>query len=305
MPLTDYEALVTEQRNPRSEGLDRMDTAEILKVINDEDKTVPYAVADVIPEIAKAVDIVVDRLKRGGQVLYVGAGTSGRLGIVDAAECPPTFGVDPETVSAIIAGGKDAIFQAVEEAEDDEALGYSDVAERVTPDYVVVGISASGVTPYVRGALRAARDAGCATVAIICTSVVDLDFEVDVVIPVVTGPEVLIGSTRMKAGTAQKLVLNMISTASMVRLGNVYDNLLVDLRVTNKKLRNRAIRIISMATGRNLNESTRLFEESGGNVKAGIVMALAGVSRETALEALEEAEGDVRRATDLAKDQSG
>jgi len=305
MTVTDYEALVTEQRNPRSRDLDKMDTIQLLQVINDEDKTVPYAVADAIPQIAQAVDVIVDRLKKGGRVLYVGAGTSGRLGIIDAAECPPTFGVDPELVSAIIAGGRDAVFQAVEECEDDEALGEADVTARVMPNHVVVGISASGVTPYVRGALRAARDAGCATVAIICTSVVDLDFEVDVVIPVVTGPEVLIGSTRMKAGTAQKLVLNMISTASMVRLGKVYDNLLVDLRVTNKKLRNRAIRIISMATGRNLNESTRLFEESGGNVKAGIVMALAGVSRETALEALEEAEGDVRRATDLAKDQSG
>jgi len=301
MSVDHYEDLVTEQRNPRSRGLDKMDTVQLLKVINDEDKTVPYAVADAIPQIAQAVDVIVDRLKKGGRVLYAGAGTSGRLGILDAAECPPTFGVDPGLICALIAGGRDAVFQAVEECEDDEALGYSDVAARVMPDYVVVGISASGVTPYMRGALRAARAADAATIAIVCTNVGDLDFDVDIVIPVITGPEVLTGSTRMKAGTAQKLVLNMISTASMVKLGKVYDNLMVDLSATNRKLRNRAIRIISMATGLDLSESAQLFEESGENVKVALVMSLAGVPQESALRALEQASGYVRRATDLAK----
>ena len=301
MSLDHYEDLVTEQRNPRSRCLDKMDTVQLLKVINDEDKTVAYAVADAIPQIAEAVDVIVDRLKKGGRVLYAGAGTSGRLGILDAAECPPTFGVDPGLICALIAGGRDAVFQAVEECEDDEALGYSDEAARVMPDYVVVGSSASGVTPYMRGALRAARAADAATIAIVCTNVGDLDFDVDIVIPVITGPEVLTGSTRMKAGTAQKLVLNMISTASMVKLGKVYDNLMVDLSATNRKLRNRAIRIISMATGLDLSESAQLFEESGENVKVALVMSLAGVPLESALRALEQASGYVRRATDLAK----
>ncbi len=304
MAVTDYEALVTEQRNPRSAGLDGMDTIQLLQVINDEDKTVPYAVADAIPRIAQAVDVIVDRLKKGGQVLYVGAGTSGRLGIVDAAECPPTFGVDPDMISAVIAGGRDSVFQASEECEDDEILGEADVTSRVLPNHVVVGISASGVTPYVRGALRAARRLGAATIAIICTEEGDLGFEVDVLIQVITGPEVLTGSTRMKAGTAQKLVLNMISTASMVRLGKVYDNLMIDLNVTNKKLSNRAIRIVSMATGLNLDQSARLFKESGGSVKVALVMSLAGVPRECALCALEQTEGYVRRAIDVAKTRS-
>lgn len=304
MPVTDYEALVTEQRNPKSQGLDKMDTIQLLQVINDEDKTVPYAVADVIPQIAQAVDVIVDRLKKGGRVLYVGAGTSGRLGILDAAECPPTFGVDPGLISAIIAGGRDAVFQAVEECEDNEALGSYDVTAKVMPHNVVVGISASGVTPYVRGALRAARTLDAATIAIICTKVEDLDFEVDVLIPVITGPEVLTGSTRMKAGTAQKLVLNMISTASMVKLGKAYDNLMVDLNATNKKLRNRAIRIISMATGLDLDESARLFEESGANVKVALVMSLSGATQESARLALEQTGGYVRRAIDVAKTRS-
>ena len=304
MPVTDYEGLVTEQRNPRSRGLDEMDTIKLLQVINEEDKTVPYAVADVIPKIAEAIDIIVHRLKKGGRVLYVGAGTSGRLGILDAAECPPTFGVDPGLISAMIAGGRDAVFQAVEECEDNEALGEADVAARVTPDHVVVGISASGVTPYVRGALRAARTIGAATIALVCTKVEDLGFEVDVFIPIITGPEVLTGSTRMKAGTAQKLVLNMISTASMVKLGKVYDNLMVDLNVTNRKLFNRAIRIISMATGLSIDQSARLFNESGENVKVALVMELAGVSRECASGALEHADGYVRQAIETARTRS-
>ena len=301
MPVTEYEALVTEQRNPSSRGLDKMDTMQLLQVINNEDKAVPYAVANVIPQIAQAVDIIVDRLKKGGRVLYVGAGTSGRLGILDAAECRPTFGVDSGLISAIIAGGQDAVFQAVEECEDDEDLGSSDVSARVMPNHVVVGISASGVTPYVRGALRTARSLDAATIAIVCTDVEDLDFGVDVFIPIITGPEVLTGSTRMKAGTAQKMVLNMISTASMVRLGKVYDNLMVDLNVTNKKLLNRAIRIISMATGLGIEQSKTLFNESGKDVKVALVMELAGVTRECALLALEHANGYVRRAIETAK----
>ena len=267
-------------------------------MINEEDRRVPEAVGEAIPQIARAVDLVVERLRAGGTLFYVGAGTSGRLGVLDAAECLPTFGVGPEVVSALIAGGPEAVFRASEEAEDDEGQGRRDVAGRVTGQDVVVGISASGVTPYVRGALAAARERGAATVAIVCNRLALLEPVADVFIPLVVGPEVLTGSTRMKAGTAQKLVLNMLSTAAMVRLGKVYDNLMVDLRPTNRKLQARAVRIIVEASGVDEGSATRLLAEAGGSVKVALVMALAGLDRPEAEAALNEAQGYVRAAVE-------
>lgn len=297
---TDYADLTTEEMNPRSRGLDRMSTEEILRLMNEEDRRVPEAVAEAIPDIAKAVDMIAAKMASGGRLLYVGAGTSGRLGILDAVECGPTFGVSSDQVSAIIAGGPGAVFRSVEAAEDDEASGAGDVAGCVTEKDVVVGISASGVTPYVRGALKAARDIGAATVAIVCNHAAKLDLNVDVAISLAVGPEVLTGSTRLKAGTAQKLVLNMISTATMVRLGKVYDNFMVDMQATNRKLKRRAVRIVSTATGLRGEESERLLDEAGGSIKTAIVMALASVGRVEAERALEAARGHTRDAVRIA-----
>lgn len=288
--------LTTEERNARSAGLDRMSTIELLTLINEEDRRVPEAIAEALPAIARAVDLIVARLSSGGALLYVGAGTSGRLGIVDAAECLPTFGVGPGVVSAVIAGGDKAVFRAVEESEDNEDAGGHDVSARVSDRDVVVGISASGVTPYVRGALRAARRLGAATVAIVCNHVETLDLDVDVRIQLLVGPEVLTGSTRMKAGTAQKMVLNMLSTASMTRLGKVFDNLMVDMQPTNRKLRARSVRIVAMAAGLGLEESENLLVRAGDNIKTAIVMALAGTGRDKAEAALAEAKGHTRAA---------
>lgn len=300
MEHTDYDDLATEEMNPRSRGLDRMSTEQILQVMNEEDQRVPEVVAGAIPEIARAVDMIAARMAAGGRLLYVGAGTSGRLGILDAVECVPTFGVSADQVCAIIAGGPGAVFRSVEAAEDDESSGARDVAEFVTERDVVVGISASGVTPYVRGALKAARNAGAGTVAIVCNHAAKLDLNVDVAISLAVGPEVLTGSTRLKAGTAQKLVLNMISTATMVKLGRVYDNFMVDMRATNRKLKRRAVRIVSTATGLDSEESERLLDEAGGSIKTAIVMALASVGRGEAERALELARGHTRDAVRMA-----
>lgn len=282
----------------RSAGLDQMSTMELLKLINEEDRRVPEAIAEALPAIARAVDLIVARLSSGGAMLYVGAGTSGRLGIVDAAECLPTFGVGPGVVSAVIAGGDEAVFRAVEESEDHEEAGERDVSARVSGRDVVVGISASGLTPYVKGALREARRLGAATVAIVCNRAESLDLDVDVRIHLVVGPEVLTGSTRMKAGTAQKMVLNMLSTATMVRLGKVFDNLMVDMQPTNRKLRVRSVRIVAVATGLDLEESEGLLGRAGENIKTAIVMALAGADRGEAEAALAAAKGHTRAAVE-------
>jgi N-acetylmuramic acid 6-phosphate etherase len=281
-----------------------MSTLEILRVINDEDITVPHVVRGALPEIAKAVDLIVDRLSRGGSLLYIGAGTSGRLAVVDAAECLPTFGVGADTVSAVIAGGQEAMFRAVEESEDDEDLGMNDVAAVAGPGHVVVGISASGVTPYVRGGLRAARQVGAGTVAVVCNHSEHAELDADIVVSLVVGAEALTGSTRMKAGTAQKLVLNMLSTASMVKLGKVYDNLMVDMQPTNHKLRERAVRIVSMATGLSPDASAALLDASGMRVKTALVMALADTDRTRAERALAKTGGHVRPAIQAARDMT-
>jgi len=284
----------TELANPRTEGLDRLPTREMLERINDEDATVAGAVRTALPRIAEAVDLVAERLRRpDGRLVYVGAGTSGRLGCLDAAECLPTFGVPPEKVFGIIAGGERALLRAVEGAEDDAAAGAEAMeAAGIGPDDVVVGISASGGAPYVRAALRRARARGAATVAVANTPDPPIAQEADVAIVAVTGPEVLQGSTRLKAGTAQKLVLNLLSTGAMIRIGKTYGNRMVDVQATNAKLRARARRLVREIGGvSDEDEAARVLEAAGGSVKTAIVMARRSVSRPEAETLLREAGG--------------
>jgi len=292
-----FDELLTEQRNPRSLHLDRLSTEEIVLLINEEDATVAWAVRRAIPAIARAADLVAEHLRLGGRVFYVGAGTSGRIGWLDAVEWGPTFGIEPDRIRVLVAGGVSASVEASSELEDDPDLGASDLqAHRPTRTDVVIGIAASGRTPYVLGALRAARDAGCAVVSVCNNPSPPMEGLADVAIVVCTGPEVLAGSTRMKAGTAQKMVLNMISTAAMVRLGKVYGNLMVDLRPLNRKLWARACRIVAEAAGVSGEEAACLLERADRNVKVAIVMAVRGCDPQEAAERLARAGGFVRRA---------
>ncbi len=294
-------ALATEQRNEKSTNIDLSTTAEILKIINDEDKKVPYAVEKELPYIEQAVDLIVKAFKNGGRLLYFGAGTSGRLGVVDAAECPPTFGTDPEMVQGFIAGGKEAMFVAQEGAEDYEENGAKDVIKaKVNEKDVVCGIAASRRTPYVIGAVNKAKELGATTLFITCTPRETFNVKsVDVAICPVVGPEVVMGSTRMKSGTAQKLVLNMLTTTSMVRLGKTYENMMIDLQMTNKKLVERAKRIVMTITGVTYEEATEYLEKAGWHVKTALVMILAGVDVDEAKERLKKADGFVRKALGL------
>jgi len=289
---------LTEQRNPATMELDRMSALEIVTTMNLEDMKVAQAVRQALPEIAQAVELIAERLERGGRLLYFGAGTSGRLGVLDAAECVPTFSVPPTMVQGFIAGGIRALTTPVEEAEDDRAAGAQavrDEAEATSQD-VVVGIAASGRTPYVIGALEEARRIDAATVALVCARGSPLIPLADVVIELLVGPEVLTGSTRLKAATAQKMVLNMLSTAAMVRLSKVYQNLMVDLKATNDKLRGRARRIVRTVAGCSEEEAEALLTTTGYRVKPALVMALAGVDLEEAERRLESAGGWIRRA---------
>jgi N-acetylmuramic acid 6-phosphate etherase len=290
--------LATEQRNPNSTNIDFASTNEILKIINNEDKSVPLAVEKELPYIEKAVDKIVETLKNGGRLLYFGAGTSGRLGVVDASECPPTFGTNPELIKGFIAGGKEAMFVAQEGAEDYEENGAADVIKaKVTNKDVVCGIAASRRTPYVIGAIKKAKNLGATTLYITCTPRETFNIpEVDIPICPYVGPEVVMGSTRMKSGTAQKLVLNMLTTASMIRLGKTYENMMIDLQMTNKKLVERAKRIVMTITDVNYEEATKFLEISKYHVKSTLVMILANVSFEEAQERLKKADGFVRRA---------
>ena len=291
-------SLSTEQRNPRSTNIDLSSTAEILKIINDEDKTVPLAVEKELPYIEKAVDKIVESMKKGGRLLYFGAGTSGRLGVVDASECPPTFGTDPELVQGFIAGGEAAMFVAQEGAEDYEENGAADVEKaNVSSKDIVCGIAASRRTPYVIGAVKRAKELGATTLYITCTprETFNID-EVDIPICPFVGPEVVMGSTRMKSGTAQKLVLNMLTTTSMVRLGKTYENMMIDLQMTNKKLVERAKRIVMTITGVDYEEATKHLDEANYHVKSALVMILADVGYKEAKSRLEMADGFVRRA---------
>lgn len=296
-------ALATEARNPRTMRIDTLDTVDLLALMNAEDRRVPDAVATAIPEIARAVDAVAAARARGGRLVYLGAGTSGRIGLLDAVECPPTFGIDPSEVLGLIAGGDMAFVRAVEGAEDDEHRGVADLtAHGIGPDDVVVGLAASGRTPYVIGGLRYARSVGAATVAVSCTPSAAISAEADIAIEVLTGPEALTGSTRLKAGTAQKLVCNMISTGSMIRTGKVYENLMVDVRPTNVKLKDRARRIVTEATGVSDERAAEVLDAAGEHPKTAIVMILADCDAERAAHVLARANGAVRDALALAEE---
>ena len=287
--------LTTESRNPRTREIDLAPTNRILELINDEDRGVADAVRGAIPDIARAVDIVVAAFQRGGRLVYIGAGTSGRLGILDASECPPTFGVDPDLVQGIIAGGRETVFRSREGVEDVESAGIEDVANASVGDRdVVTGIAASRRTPYVLAGLAEAKRRGARTVFVCCNP--GDNPGVDVVITVVPGPEALTGSTRMKAGTAQKMVLNMITTASMVKLGKVYENLMVDVRPNSAKLVERGKGIVMMLTGLGYDEASRVYDAADRNVKVAIVMERKRLDRAQAEKALADAGGFLARA---------
>lgn len=289
--------LATEQRNPASMNIDQASTREVLEIINTEDHLVPVAVRREIPYIAEAVDLVVETFRNGGRLFYAGAGTSGRLGVVDASECPPTFGTPPDLVQGLMAGGPSAMFKAKEGAEDEEQNGADHLQEvGVTAKDIVCGIAASRRTPYVVGAVKYARKIGAKTLFVTCNPRSEFDLDVDVAMCPVVGPEVVMGSTRMKSGTAQKLVLNMITTAAMVRMGKTYENMMVDLQMTNKKLVERSRRIVMTVTGIEYADATAYLEQAGGHVKTALVMILAEVDAEEARRRLTAADGFVRDA---------
>ena len=292
--------LLTEQRNPSTMDLDTLSVTEILRLINSQDKLVPLAVEREIPHIAEAVELVVASLKQGGRLLYVGAGTSGRLGVVDASECPPTFGTDPSMVQGIIAGGREAMFRSQEGAEDRPENGKAEMDRlEVGPKDTVCGIAASRRTPFVVAAIERARERGAHTIYLTTNPRAEFDLTVDVAICPEVGPEVLMGSTRMKSGTAQKLVLNMLTTTAMVRLGKVYENMMVDLQLTNQKLVERSKRIVMMATGVDHAKAEATLQAASGHVKTAMVMIMASVPAEEARKRLARADGFVRRAVEL------
>ena len=289
--------LLTEDVNPDTLDIDARSTLDVVRLMNAEDAKVAAAVRVELPNIAQAVDIIVERMRRGGRLLYFGAGTSGRLGVLDASEMPPTFSTPPELVRGFICGGLRALTSPVEKMEDDPSLGEKDVLDAgVTERDTVVGLSASGRTPYVMGALRKARQLGAATISVSCNRPSDMGAQADVDIAPLVGPEVVSGSTRLKAGTAQKMILNMLSTATMIRLGKTYGNLMVDLRGTSFKLRDRARRIVQRVTGVASEEATAALEAAGYEVKVALVMILDKVSAEGARDRLARAGGMVRQA---------
>lgn len=278
---------VTELENPQTADIDQLPTLDALRLINDEDKTVATAVEKVLPEIAVAIDHIVERLKKGGRLFYVGTGTSGRLGVLDASEIPPTFGVSYDLVQGIIAGGYDALYKASEASEDDHGAGAYDILERgVNTADAVVGIAASGRTQYTIGAVERAREMGCFTACIVCTPNSELEKAVEVPIVPVVGPEAITGSTRMKAGTAQKLILNMISTVAMIRLGFVKGNRMTNVRPSNAKLRERSLRILMAETGLDAIAAEEMLFKAGGDLRVVLVMYLTQTDAETAREAL-------------------
>ncbi|MDY4372792.1 N-acetylmuramic acid 6-phosphate etherase [Pectobacterium carotovorum] len=289
--------LISETRNPATMALDQLSTLEMVHAFNQEDRKVPEAIALVLPAIAEAVDLAAASLQEGGRLIYLGAGTSGRLGVLDASECPPTFGVPHGLVIGLIAGGPGALLKAVEGAEDDPALGEADLkALNLTAADMVVGLAASGRTPYVIGALRYAHDVGCRTAAISCNPHSPIAQEAQVAISPVVGPEALTGSTRLKSGTAQKLVLNMISTGAMVKLGKVYQNLMVDVKATNVKLLDRACRIVVEATGADREQAQQALVQADNEVKPAILMLLANIDVAAARERLKQHNGYLREA---------
>jgi len=293
----ELETLTTEAFRPELSEIDRLPTLEIARLMNGEDTTVPAAVAAQLPLIAAAIDDIAERMARGGRLIYAGAGTAGRLGVLDASECPPTFNTDPSRVVGVIAGGPAAMVTSAEGAEDSRELAAADLdALSLTADDTVVGVSASGRTPYAVGAVEHARKQGALTVGLSCNAHSALASAADHGIEIVVGPELLTGSTRLKSGTAQKLVLNMLSTITMIRLGKTYGNLMVDVRASNEKLRARSRRIVALATGASDEEIERALAATDGEVKNAILTILGGVDGPTAARLLEESEGHLRAA---------
>ncbi|MFP5262331.1 MAG: N-acetylmuramic acid 6-phosphate etherase [Blastocatellia bacterium] len=290
---------ITEQANPKAKDIDRRPTLEIITLINEEDRTVAEAVSRVLDRVAEAVDVIAARLGAGGRLFYTGTGTSGRLGVLDASECPPTYGVSPELVRGIIAGGYDALHKAVEAAEDEPDQAARDLdAFALSQKDAVVGISASGNTPYTLGALRHAKKVGAAAIAVTCNPDSRMAREAGISIAPVVGPEVIAGSSRMKAGTAQKMILNMISTATMIRLGLVYGNLMSNLQANNEKLVGRARAILAEEAGVSAEEAARVFEQSGRDLRVALLMARLRISGREAEQLLRSHGGSVRRAID-------
>lgn len=295
--MVDLSKIDTEKQNKDTLNLDRMSIKEALTVMNNEDEKVAKAIKEVIPQIEKAVKIIIEQFNKGGRLIYIGAGTSGRLGLLDASECPPTFGAPKEQVVGIIAGGKVAMTEAIEGAEDDVEQGKQDVVDiNLNENDVLVGIAASGRTPYVIGALEYANDINVPTVAIACTKDSEIGKVAKIAIEAVPGPEVLTGSTRLKAGTAQKMVLNMLSTISMVGIGKAYKNLMVDVQPTNEKLVSRAKGIVMKATDVTEEIASQKLDDSGGDVKTAILMILLDIDKDTARGKLNETKGHIRKA---------
>lgn len=289
--------LITESRNKNSLNIDKVSTLEMVKIMNNEDKKVAEAVERELPQIAKAIDEIAKRINKGGRLIYIGAGTSGRLGVLDASECPPTYGVSEELVQAIIAGGNEAIFRAKEGAEDSKELSVQDLKEKyINKNDTVVGLAASGRTPYVIGGLEYANKIGAMTVSITCNGDSEVSKVSKIAIAPIVGPEVITGSTRLKSGTAQKLVLNMISTGVMIKLGKVYGNLMVDVRATNEKLIERSKKIVCEATGVDREEATRVLIETDLNVKLSIFMILSGLDKNNAKKKLDYSKGYIAEA---------
>ena len=291
------EKLDTEQRNPKTKSIDLASPKEIARLINEEDRLVADRVGNRIDEIAEAISMTAEALQDGGRLIYVGAGTSGRLGVLDAAECPPTFGTYPEKIIGLIAGGKEAMFVAQEGAEDYEKNGRDALKEiNLSKNDVVCGLAASGRTPYVHGALKEAKELGCKTFFVTTVPADQITIAVDVLIDVPVGPEAIMGSTRMKSATAQKMVLNMITTGAMIRQGKVYENVMVDLMLSNKKLEERAKRIIMMFADVSYEEALQLLNSSGGHVKTALLMALGDLQKKEAEKLLDEHDGFIRKA---------
>lgn len=294
--------LTTESRNLNTSNIDKVSTLEMVKIINNEDKKVAEAVEKEIPKIAQAIDYVVERIKKGGRLIYIGAGTSGRLGILDASECPPTYGVSEELIQGIIAGGREAIFRAKEGAEDSKELAIEDLKlKKLSSNDIVVGIAASGRTPYVVGGLEYGNQIGALTISITCNSDSEVSKTSQISIAPIVGAEVITGSTRLKSGTAQKLVLNMLSTGSMIKLGKVYGNLMVDVKATNKKLIERAKKIVCEATGIEKNLAEDILLKTDYDVKLSIFMILSGLSLNDAREKLLENDGYIAKALEIIK----
>lgn len=294
--MVELQKIATEQRNPNTMNIDTLSTLDMMRLINREDHRVADAVGEVTDKIAQAVDVIAEKLAAGGRLIYCGAGTSGRLGILDAVECPPTYSTDPETVQALMAGGYGAIFKAVEGAEDSKELGVQDMQNiHFSQKDVLVGIAASGRTPYVRGCMEYAKQLGAPTISVTCCPGSELDQFADIGIAPAPGPEVVTGSTRMKSGTAQKMVLNMLSTGAMIKLGKVYGNLMVDVKPSNEKLIRRCVTIVCSAAECTEAEATKALEECDYRPKVAIVMVLRGVNADTACAMLQKAEGRIAK----------